>query len=91
MSFENEIGCTISVESKLSPLQILFSETGGFILEVTAEHLDSVTVLLNERNLDYQIIGKTTSDKRLKLQHSIDLDLAQAKERWENGLREKLL
>lgn len=91
MSFENQIGCEISVRSDLTDLQILFSETGGFILEVTASNLDAATALLTERKLDFQVIGKTTSDKRLKLQNSIDLDLAQAKERWENGLREKLL
>ena len=34
MTFRNNIGCNVNIESDLSPDKILFSETGGFILEV---------------------------------------------------------
>ncbi|MCZ6672054.1 MAG: phosphoribosylformylglycinamidine synthase subunit PurL [Verrucomicrobia bacterium] len=91
MSFENQIGCEVSIESDLPLSPILFSETGGFILEISSTHLSDALTLLNERNLAYQRIGTTTSTQRLKIQNAIDLDLTQAKERWENGLREKLL
>lgn len=91
MSFENEIGFEVMVDSLVPPIPTLFSETGGFILEISTANLETVISLLDGRNLVYQRIGSTTSTPRLKIQNSIDLDLAQAKERWENGLREKLL
>jgi phosphoribosylformylglycinamidine synthase subunit PurL len=90
MSFENEIGLEVSIESDLPLSRILFSETGGFLLEIATENMDSVAQLLEQRKLAYQTIGKTTSTSRLKIQEAIDLDLARAKERWQNGLREKL-
>jgi len=91
MSFENEIGFAVEIDSELSALTCLFAETGGFILEITPANLKAATTLLDERNLNYQSIGSTSSDKRLNLNSTINLDLAHAKERWENGLREKLL
>ena len=91
MSFENEIGFAVEIDSELSALACLFAETGGFILEITPANLKAATTLLDERNLNYQSIGSTSSDKRLNLNNTINLDLAHAKECWENGLREKLL
>ena len=91
MAFENEIGLEVAIDSSLTLSQILFSETGGFILEIYPENIHTSMELLEKRNLNYQHIGKTTSSKRIKIQNSIDLWLDQAKERWQNGLREKLL
>ena len=91
MSFENEIGFEVSIESDLPASQSLFSETGGFLIEVSQENEQAVKQLLEERNLNHQSIGTTTPTHRLKINDSIDLDLAEAKERWQNGLREKLL
>ena len=38
MTFGNSIGCSIKIESKLSTEKILFSETGGFVLETKKEN-----------------------------------------------------
>ncbi|MDG2167697.1 MAG: AIR synthase-related protein, partial [Opitutales bacterium] len=91
MSFSNEIGLEVSIDSELPQSRVLFAETGGFLLEVAPEHESSVLQLLSERDLNHQRIGTTTPTQRLKINDSIDLDLSQAKDRWQNGLREKLL
>lgn len=91
MCFENELGAEVSVDSGLPPSRILFSETGGFLLEVAPENLEAILSLLNQRNLFCQTIGKTTSTPHLVIQNVIQLKLDLAKERWQNGLREKLL
>ncbi|QXD22475.1 phosphoribosylformylglycinamidine synthase subunit PurL [Opitutia bacterium ISCC 51] len=91
MSFSNEIGFEVSIDSDLPQSRVLFAETGGFLIEVAPEHESSVLQLLNERDLNHQRIGTTTPNQRLKINDSIDLTLTQAKDRWQNGLREKLL
>lgn len=91
MSFSNEIGFEVSIDSDLPQSRVLFAETGGFLIEVAPEHESSVLQLLNERDLNHQRIGTTTPNQRLKINDSIDLTLSQAKDRWQNGLREKLL
>lgn len=91
MSFTNEIGFEVSIDSDLPQSRVLFAETGGFLIEVAPEHESSVLQLLSERDLNHQRIGTTTPTQRLKINDSIDLTLSQAKDRWQNGLREKLL
>lgn len=91
MSFPNCIGCAVKVDSELPPSRVLYSETGGFILEVNQDKLASVLEILEDRQLVFQRIGRTTSTPRLSMQDVVDIDLNVARERWENGLREKLL
>ena len=91
MCFENKIGCDVRVDSALALSSIFFSETGGFILEIHSSKLEVVRELLQNRGVSFQHIGQTTFNSQLKIQNAIDVDIAQAKERWENGLREKLL
>ena len=91
MSFANEIGFEVVIASDLPQSRILFSETGGFLLEIAADNEAVVLQLLIERGINHQRIGTTTTNQRLKINDSVDMDLAQAKDRWANGLREKLL
>ncbi len=91
MSFRNDIGFNIKVDSELENSRVLFAETGGFILEVADKKLEAVEAFLKNKEVNFQRIGKTTSDNTIKMQDVIDLTVEQAKERWQNGLREKLL
>ncbi|MBT4635910.1 MAG: phosphoribosylformylglycinamidine synthase subunit PurL, partial [Candidatus Marinimicrobia bacterium] len=42
MTFGNSIGCNVKIESDLSPDKILFSETGGFILEILPKNINAL-------------------------------------------------
>lgn len=91
MSFKHEIGVMIDIPGTLEPHKKLFSESGGFILEVEAHHLQTLSTLFNTLQLPFWVIGRTQETPRLLLQNCIDLPIATAKTHWENGLREKLL
>ena len=89
MTFGNGIGCNIKIESSLTADTILFSETGGFILEVSTENIDPVKSKLANYGLDIFQIGTTDGDQ-IQINGVITLDVSKAKNAWVNGLRDKL-
>lgn len=91
MSFKNEIAARIQIDGELSAEKKLFSETGGFILEVARDKIKELKALFEERQVPAFVIGETNKTARLQMQSVIDLDVKQAKQAWENGLRDKLL
>lgn len=91
MSFENEIGCEITLLGKLSIDKKMFSETGGFLLEVAPENVTAVQALFLRQGAHFLEIGITTAHQSLIINDAVNLPLRKAKEAWANGLREKLL
>lgn len=91
MSFKNNIGVDVMIPGDLSADKLLFSETGGFILEVAREKLPDVKKLFAEYNVPIFVFGKTTTQSNLKMQKVIDLPVKEAKKAWLEGLREKFL
>lgn len=72
-------GGSIGIDVDLSVLQstlrndvLLFSQTGGFVLEVADQHLDALQKLANEAKIDLYTIGKTTTDPVLTVQNGSD-------------------
>ncbi len=90
MTFANEIGCEVNIPGDLRPDILLFSETGGFVLEVPANELDGVLADLQQANVTGHIIGRTTKNENITIQNKINLGLSRAKVAWQNGLRDKL-
>ena len=89
MTFKNFIGCTVNIENNLSIEKILFTETGGFIIEVKDKKTPLIQSIFNRYNIEIFKIG-VTGGKRIKINNNIDLSIADAKNKWENGLRKKL-
>lgn len=90
MTFENNIGCNINFETKLKPETFLFSETGGFILEVDQENLIELQKEFLINKIETFIIGKTTDENFIELNNKISIDLNIVKDVWRSGLRDKL-
>ena len=90
MTFGNGIGCDVEIETNLSLDKILFSETGGFILEVFFQNLSKVSKKFSGYGQTLFQIGKTNPSNSIKLNHVVHLDLDKAKDAWTNGLRQKL-
>tara|TARA_X000000368_G_scaffold69790_1_gene50542 strand:- start:182 stop:886 length:705 start_codon:yes stop_codon:yes gene_type:complete len=90
MSFKNEIGFDIKIKQDYNDGVLLFSETGGFVLETDNDNINDVENIFNKYNLNFQNIGKTNNSSRLRINESINLELKKAKTLWENGLRNKL-
>ncbi len=89
MSFENLIGCEIIIDSKISNEAILFSETGGFIIETKKENMSSIKSIFNQYDIDIYNIGYT-GGKKIKINNLVHISVIDAKKSWDNGLRKKL-
>ena len=90
MSFRNDIGCEVNIPGELRTDKLLFSETGGFVLEVAPGNLKTLREVFLSRGIEVTKIGKTTDKPILRINNLVDHPVAAAKEVWENGLREKL-
>lgn len=90
MSFKNNIGLTVNIPGEIRTDKRIFGETGGFVLEVKTERASIVENMCHELKLNPIIIGQTTNDKRIVINNVINLPLELAKEKWTNGLRDKL-
>lgn len=91
MCFKNKIGVNVEIPGELSPEKKLFSETGGFILEIAKDKLPIVENIFQHYEIPLFVIGKTTREPCLKIQNVIDVSVIDAYSAWENGLRDKLL
>lgn len=91
MCFKNNVGCDVIVPGNLRTDILLFSETGGFILEVAKQNTKKVDTVLNNYSCEYFMIGKTASDQKININNVINLSVGEAKNAWKNGLRDKLL
>lgn len=90
MSFKNKIGATVLIPGELSNAKKLFSETGGFVLEISSGNLAMVESITNKYDIPFEIIGTTTVDPLLALNSIIRLPISAASAAFENGLRERL-
>lgn len=88
MSFKNKIGATINIPGELPLDKKLFSETGGFILEVAKDKLKTLRKILFHYGVSHCVLGETQSSPYLKINDVVDLPIDEAKEVWLNGLRQ---
>ncbi|HAT9215613.1 TPA: phosphoribosylformylglycinamidine synthase subunit PurL [Legionella pneumophila subsp. pneumophila] len=91
MSFKNSLGVAVQINGELSADKLLFGETGGFILEIDKQHKAAFDKLVTQYQVPYMIIGHTTEQPVLQMNSVINLPVEEARQAWENGLRERLL
>jgi phosphoribosylformylglycinamidine synthase II len=91
MSFKNNIGATVFIPGDLPEDKKLFSETGGFILEISPEKLSSLEQLLAKHSVSYTSVGETTLEPVLNIHSVINLPINVAYTAWKKGLSEKLI
>ena len=89
MTFRNNIGCLVKYLSNLSMEKFLFSETGGFVVETSAEMLSVLKSKFSNYGLNVLEIG-LTGGSRIKINNALNLPVNKANKAWTNGLREKL-
>ena len=89
MTFGKNIGCKVSVESDLPSAKILFSETGGFLVETSRDSVKKIQSIFLSYGLDVFEIG-TTGGVSININKAIDLPISSAKKTWTKGLRDKL-
>lgn len=91
MSFKHNIGVKVDIPGDLATEIKLFSETGGFILEVARDKIKELRNLFSSFQIPTIIIGETTANPQLQMNNVIDMSVKDAKRAWETGLRERLL
>lgn len=91
MSFANNIGANVTIPGDLRHDVSLFSETGGFVLEVNRDKVKKVVQALEKAGVYVAEIGKTTVDARLQMNEVIDVAVEDARKAWEEGLLDRLL
>jgi len=90
MSFSNGIGGSINIESKLNNDRVLFSESGGFVIEIEKNSRDTICSIMDDGGVAWSDIGRTNNSGILHMNNVIELTINKAKFSWENGLRDKL-
>jgi phosphoribosylformylglycinamidine synthase len=72
----------------------LFTESGGFLMEIASEHIEAFEALARTRGVWWRRLGSVIGNRRLELappegdEESIDID--QVSERWQRSLLEAL-
>ncbi len=89
MSFTNHIGVDVQLPGELANEKKLFSETGGFILEVAPAQLKKIKSIFAKHHSAFSVIGRTTAKKQLNMQDCVMLDIAVAAQAHQQGLRKK--
>ena len=90
MTFGNEIGCDVKIINDLRTDTILFSETGGFILELSINNMEAVQSIFSHHEIELIKIGSTNDSGAMVFNSVVKLSVKHAKDAWTNGLREKL-
>jgi phosphoribosylformylglycinamidine synthase len=92
------IGITIDlmgIANNLRSDTVLFSETGGFALEVPAEHTQAFEALAKERKIPFRDIGRTTAAPsllvRLEGKTLLSSALRELRLSWEEALERALV
>ena len=89
MTFGKNIGCKVHIESDLSLVKVLFSETGGFLAETHQGNIEKVQAIFSNYGVRPFDIG-TTGGTTININKTVNLAVLDAVEAWANGLRDKL-
>ena len=91
MSFKHKIGVNVFIPGELDTDKKLFSESGGFILEVSPQKLKELEQLLATHSVSFKTIGETTAAEMLIMNSVINLPILAASSAWEKGLVERII
>ncbi|MBP9773561.1 MAG: phosphoribosylformylglycinamidine synthase subunit PurL [Candidatus Peribacteraceae bacterium] len=88
-----DIGLQIDMASIVGSLRIdtaLFSETGGFVLEVAPDQVSAISKLAADHGCELLPLGKTVAEPVIKIASGssqiLDLSFAKVRPVWENAL-----
>jgi len=90
MTFGNEIGCDIKIINDLRTDKTLFSETGGFVLELSMNNIEAVQSIFSNYGIELIKIGSTNNSGVMIFNSVVKLSVKKVKDAWTNGLRKKL-
>ncbi|RMF06032.1 phosphoribosylformylglycinamidine synthase subunit PurL [Candidatus Woesearchaeota archaeon] len=91
---KGNLGVEVQLNDDLPTSTVLFSESPGFILEVSPEDAREIEKVFSRHGVDVFKIGEVTSSQKITIKHNekevCSIPLEEAKEAWLNGLSEAL-
>lgn len=87
MSFGNEIGCDVMIPGEFRMDALLFGETPGFVIEVNQQNTEKIMEIFHAHSITPAFLGNTCTERILRFSTNCTVDLAAAKEQWQNALR----
>lgn len=94
---QNKVGLEVDLDKISTGLESwrkLFSETGGFVMEISDKKEREVEKIFKNHGLDIYKIGKTTKKSEFKIKDKnknlVDLEVDNMSKAWLEGLRDKL-
>ena len=90
MSFRNNVGVNVHLENK-EFAERLFNENLSILLEVQSDDANAVQKVLEKKDIPFDIIGSTCSEKTITINDKVNLSINEANNIWGNSLRGKLL
>ena len=90
MSFENDIGFEIEIEHDMRADKWLFSQTGGFVLEIDKINIPAIISIMSSYKIPITELGRTSAHQVMEFGDVIYIPLARVKDCWSRGLRDKL-
>jgi len=76
----------LPADLEVSAREFLFNESGGFLLTVTAEDLDTAADVLTAAGAAWWDLGEVTAELRLVVAGVADMDLSDLTRRWQTAL-----
>ncbi|WP_028584169.1 phosphoribosylformylglycinamidine synthase [Desulfogranum mediterraneum] len=70
MAFGGNCGLEIELKSSATPLEALFNEELGLVLECAAERYEELSTLLARHQVDHLLLGSTTTAKEITIRHN---------------------
>ncbi|MFW6273122.1 MAG: hypothetical protein ACOC2U_05025, partial [bacterium] len=94
MTILGKKGAKIAINNESNPNEIrldrfLFSETSGFIIEISKDELDDITNIAHEYKIPISKIGEITSDE-LIVNDKINININELENIWRNSFAEVL-
>ncbi len=87
MAFAGNCGLTIHLEGSWTPLERLFAEELGVVIECRQSNLHNILEVLQAYHLPSALIGETTEEKRIRVivnsQTVLDSDMRLLRQYWE--------
>jgi phosphoribosylformylglycinamidine synthase len=90
MAFAGNCGIDIEIRSQKPEnelISLLFSEEAGLVIEYLPENQDRITGSLKDRGIPYQLIGRTSERKRIKISVNektvLEEDIKHLRKIWE--------
>lgn len=91
MTFKNQIGVRVEIPGGVEIEKRLFSESGGFILEVPRDKKQAIAELFSSFDISHYVVGETTANPFLNINGVVNISLQALKSAWQHGLRKKLI